>query len=137
MSKITITRSSEWANRLRAISIFIDGKKSGTIANGETKVFEVDPGSHKISAKIDWCSSREIPFQVDGEEKKYFRLSGFRYSTIITPVVIGTLLLHYILNLTVGINWVVWLAVPFFLLLLYYISFGRKQYLTLKETDSW
>ena len=137
MSKITITRSSEWANRMRQMSLYLDNEKIGTIGNGETKVFDVAPGIHKLTAKIDWCTSREIPFTLDEEGKKYFRLSGFPYSNLISAGVIVTIILHYILRTTVGINWIVWLAVPFFLLLVYYISFGRRKYLTLKETDTW
>jgi hypothetical protein len=137
MSKITITRTSEWANRMRQISLYMDGEKIGTIGNGETRVFDVGPGIHKLTAKIDWCTSRDIPFTMDEGGKKYFRLSGFPYSNLISAGVIGTIILHYILRTTIGINWIVWLAVPFFLLLLYYISFGRRKYLTLKETESW
>ena len=37
MTKLIITRTSEWNNKARAIGIYIDGKKVGTINDGETQ----------------------------------------------------------------------------------------------------
>ena len=92
---LIITRSSEWNNRMRAISIYLDGKKLGTISNGETKSFEVDPGTHQLKARIDWCNSPEIPFIADENEKKYFRLSSSRYANILMPFTLVLLVLCY------------------------------------------
>jgi hypothetical protein len=137
MSTVTITRSSEWNNSLRKIAIYIDGLEAGTISNGETKLFKVPPGFHRIHARVGWCGSKELPFTNTEEEKKYFRLSGFKYSAILAPISITILVLHLILKRTAGIDYLIWLVLPFFLIMVYYVSFGRNDYLTLKETGSW
>ncbi|WP_426278849.1 hypothetical protein ACN9MN_06365 [Chryseobacterium sp. S-02] len=96
MGKIIINRSTEYANYLRSIEIHLGEKKIGEIRNGESKIFEVNPGKYVLKAKIDWCTSNEIHLEVNSD-------NTFRY------------------NLT-GRN-------PF--LTLYYITFGRKNYVKL------
>jgi hypothetical protein len=54
---IEIRRTSQYFASLRAIDIFVDGVKAGSVKNGEHKVFEVSPGQHKVFAKIDWCKT--------------------------------------------------------------------------------
>ncbi len=54
---IEIKRSSQYVNRIRAIDIFVDGAKAGSVMNGESKVFETPPGQHQVLAKIDWCKT--------------------------------------------------------------------------------
>ena len=65
---IEVKRSSQYANRMRAIEIFVDDKSVGKLANGESKVFEVMPGEHRVYAKIDWCKTPEISVSVDAGE---------------------------------------------------------------------
>ncbi len=137
MSRIVITRKKEWNNRLREIGVYVDGKKLGTISNGETKTFDVPPGTHQLMAKIDWCRSKELPFLVSENEKKYFRLSGFKYSGIITPLVFGILILHILIKRFTGFEHLIWLAFLAFLPVLYYITIGHNDYLRLREDESW
>lgn len=137
MGKIIITRNQEWNNKLRQIGIYVDGIKIGTIGNGEVKTFEIPEGNHSLKAKIDWCGSREIDFSVAGEEKKYFKLSGFKYSKIIMPLAIALFILSFVLRKLFHIDYAAWLILPIFLLLFYYLTFGRNDYLTLKQTESW
>lgn len=136
MSKIIITRSSEWSNRARAVAIYLDDEKLGTVANGAVETFEVPPGLHKLRAKMDWCGSREEVFTIHEGETKYFKLSGFKYSTIIMPAFSIILVLHLLLKNFAGIKWVIWAVIPFFLVMLYYITIGRKDYLLLKPAQS-
>lgn len=137
MAKIIITRTSEWNNRLRSVGIYVDDQKIGTIANGETKTFDIADGQHNIRAKVDWCGSRTVDFSISGEEKKYFRLSGYRYSRYMGLVVASIIILNFILKRTIGLNYVLWLIIPLFVYLLYYITFGRNDYLRLREEDKW
>ena len=69
---IVISRTSEWANRLRRIEFYIDGIKVGSISNGETAEFIVSPGKRSIYAKIDWCktSPRNVMIN-EGDIKRY------------------------------------------------------------------
>ena len=75
MSKISIKRSSQYENKLRAITIYLDGIKLGEIADGETKDFEVVKGNHTLVAKIDWATSNTINFDIDNYDLE-FNLRG-------------------------------------------------------------
>jgi len=77
MSKLIITRSDEWANRLRGIKLFLDGKEMATIGNAEKKEFELLPGKYVVKAKIDWCSSNEVVINFSGDETKELILDSF------------------------------------------------------------
>lgn len=135
MAKLVITRSSDFNNRLRSAAIYLDGEKIGVVANGEVKDFPVPEGLHRLSAKINWGSSREISFIINADEKKYFTLSGYKYSNIIVPLTFIILVCHIIANRFFGIHWIGLLVIPSFLVMLYYITIGRKDYLILKEAD--
>lgn len=137
MSRIIINRKNEWNNRLRSVHIYIDGQKAGSIANGESKAFDIEPGLHQVRAGIDWCSSKELPFTIGEDEKKYFTLSNFKYSNMIAFATIAIVVLHFIARRLGGVHWVIWFAIPGFLVLMYYISFGRKKYLEICETADW
>jgi hypothetical protein len=66
-SKITairLTRTSEWKNRFRGFTVFIDGQQVGEIKNGESLLLEVSPGDHELFVKIDWCKSNEVRLQI-------------------------------------------------------------------------
>lgn len=137
MGKILVTRKQEWNNRLRQIGIYVDGQKVGTIANGETKTFDVPDGSHSIRAKIDWCGSREIEFSVSGDQKKYFALQGFKYGNIIFPLTLAIVVLNIVLRKLYNINYISWLIIIPFVIVIYYLTIGRNDYLRLEETDTW
>lgn len=104
MAIIEINRSSEYSNRLRKIKLFLDGKQLGVIANGETISFETNAGTHKLQAKIDWCTSNTIDLTITGNEKRSFDLTSFAR--------------HSSLGVFAAI---------------YYITFGAGKYLNLKE----
>lgn len=76
MPKIVINRSSEYSNKLRKIEIHIENKKIGEINDGETKEFVVEPDEHKLTAKIDWCKSKDLIISVKDEETKTIDLSS-------------------------------------------------------------
>lgn len=76
MAKLMINRSSEYSNKLRSIGIYLDDKKIGDIADGESKEFEVEEGVHTLRAKIDWCRSNPINLKINSEEIVRFNLSG-------------------------------------------------------------
>jgi len=59
-TRIVIHRTSQYANKVRSIGIYINGQKAGTIEDGEVKEFFVSPGSSEIRAKIDWCRTRPL-----------------------------------------------------------------------------
>jgi hypothetical protein len=132
---LKIQRSSEWMNRARGIGVYIDGQKAGMISNGETKEFIVTPGEHLLSARIDWCGSREYSFIVAKEGTETVTLSGFAYSSYFGPIALSLSVLHFILYFCFHIDYLIWGLALLLLYLFYYLSLGRKDYLKLVENN--
>jgi hypothetical protein len=135
MATIRIQRLSEYNNRMRDYQVYIDHAKAGKIADGETIDFTVSPGLHTVTAKIDWCSSQDLLVTLKENETRNIKVAGFKHSAWIMPLAGGIIALHFILRLTFHIDYVIFLVIPFFLLLVYYMTFGRKKYLSIRESD--
>ena len=135
MPLIIINRKDEWMNRLRRINVYLDGEITGTIANGETKAFEVSEGWHQLYSKIDWCSSRTRPFTIAEGETKTFELSSFKMAAWLMPVALCLIIINYLLLTTTQVRIGLWFLVPAFLVLVYFLTIGRKDYLLLKELE--
>ena len=80
-ASITISRDSGWADRLRAYKVKLDHSQIGTIDNGGSRTFSVEPGSHELVLKIDWCGSNTVTFDVPENGSVHFEcgsnLRGF------------------------------------------------------------
>ena len=133
MATIIFKRTSEYNNIFRDYQLFLDGKKIGTIANGQTKEFETTSGQHNIVAKIDWCSSPEISLTLNDTEKKELIVGGFKNGNWIMPIAMGAIPLNFVLRFAFNFNYGIFLLIPAFILLVYYYTVGRKKYLTLFE----
>ncbi|MFC7445284.1 hypothetical protein C7H62_0513 [Mesoflavibacter sp. HG96] len=135
MTKIRIERNSEWNNKARAIEIYINGEKVGTINDGETQEYEVENGEHEIFAKIDWCRSPKIKLNLTENETKTLKLSGFKYGKWILPTLLGIMLLYYLgkYALNTDLNFLIWIVVIGFLYPFYFLTFGKNRYLILTE----
>lgn len=137
MATIRIKRTNEYNNCMKDYKIFIDGQQAGIIKNGETKEFSALPGQHTLTAKIGWCSSPDLSFEMNENEVKSFKAGGFKNGNWIMPLTGGIIALHFILKLATNSNYTIFLVIPAFLLLIYYITIGRKKYLILTETESY
>jgi hypothetical protein len=42
--------------------VYVDGSERGKLKHGESIDVQVEPGSHTVKMKVDWCRSREIAF---------------------------------------------------------------------------
>lgn len=115
MATIILNRTSEYVNRLRDYGVYIDGKKVGTIANGETKEFSVSAGRHSIVNKIDWGSSRAITFEISDDDVKDFQVSGFKNAKWLMPVTLIVIVLGHIVNLKYDFKYLFYLAISVFL----------------------
>jgi len=133
MPTIQIKRTSEYINRFRDYQLYLDGVKVGAVANGQTQTLEVTPGRHTLEAKIDWCSSPEIAFDIAGDETRTFEVSGFKHGNWVMPLSGGIIGLHFILQIFFQIRFLIVAVLPVFVVLVYYLSFGRKSYLRLSE----
>lgn len=76
MAQITVKRISAYSNKLRTIQLVLDDQVIEEIKDGETKIISVKPGKHIFKAKIDWCKSNEIEFNINEGEYKEFSLKG-------------------------------------------------------------
>ena len=94
-SLITISRDSGYADRIRSYKVAVDGAEIGTIGNGESKTFSIQPGPHKLVLKIDWCSTNTVSFDLPSEGSVNFEcgsnlrgaaLAGDTYATICRPI---------------------------------------------------
>ncbi len=109
MTTVLVKRSREWTNRLRGIRIILDGVEVGVVKNGEKQNFMVKPGTHRLQARVDWCSSKEVTFTIAEEQQLRFTLNSFAYGRIYK------------------------IFIPF--VLLYYTLIARDQYLELTNED--
>ena len=135
MTKLIITRTSEWNNKARKFGLYLNDKKIGTIEDGEKKEFEIEPGIYKINGKIDWCKSPKIEFDITENESKEIEISGFKYGNIIMPIGLGIVLFFFLIKLIFKIesNFLIILGGIGFLYPLYYITIGKNKYLSIRE----
>ena len=136
MGSIIINRTSEYLNRLRNYGVYIDGKKVDTISNGETKKFNISAGQHSILTKIDWCSSQTLSVDINDNETKSFKVGGFKNGNWLIPAGLVIPILSFIASSLFDFDYLFYLIIPIFLLMVYYMTLGRKQYLTLKKNES-
>ncbi len=79
LNSLTLSRGVEPTNYLRKYIVYIDDGIAGEIASGETKHFELSPGKHKVSVKVDWCRSQPFEFEIiEGKNTKL--LCGANYN---------------------------------------------------------
>ena len=102
--KITIARPNQWADRLRAYRIVVDGKEMGEIRAGEARSFQLSDADHEIRARIDWCGSNTVSVRRDSEHVHLECENSFFGWRALLP----------------------WIPI-------YYVTFRRGKYLTLKE----
>lgn len=137
MTKIIIERNSEWNNKAREIGIYIDGEKVGTIDDGKTQEYNLEPGKHEIFAKVDWCSSQKIKLNTDDTTTTTLKLSGYKYGTWILPIILGIILTYslgqYALN--INLNFLIRLGAIGFLYPMYFMTFGKNRYLILTKKN--
>ncbi len=135
MNKLIIDRRSEWTNRGRKIGLYLNQEKIGTIENGETKEFDLKPGSYNLKAKIDWCGSQEHKLTFNENEIKIVELSGFPKNKWTIPLLILAQFTLLGISYFIYFNQYLMIAFSFSLLIyiFYPITFGRNHYLKLYQ----
>jgi hypothetical protein len=141
-TKIIITRKSEWMNRLRSYTIFIDGAEAGFVKNGSSEEFNVQPGEHTVYCKLNWFYSPEFKTAIHPDEIEYLRVkSGMRFYYVFVFLFLAGILVNFYYKQSHihRPQWVWWMVictlVPYILYILYYFTIGRKKYFIL-EKDS-
>lgn len=133
MATLRIQRTSEFSNSLRDYQIQIDGQKIGTIANGETKDFEITAGQHSIIAKIGWGSSSTITFEIKEQHIKSLKVGSFKNGNWIMRISFGLIAVNLVLKHFLNIDYTKYLIFLLSVIITYYVTIGRKKYLTLSE----
>ena len=138
MSKLIIRRNSEWNNEGRIFWIYIDGEKVEKIADGQTRVFDLEPGKYEVYAKVDWCSSEKMDIEVLENQNTAIGLSGFKYGNIVLASIFGTVLIYLLISLflKMDFNFLLIFAVIAFLYPVYYITFGKNKYISIAEISA-
>ncbi|MBI2282271.1 MAG: hypothetical protein HYU71_01020 [Bacteroidetes bacterium] len=142
-TKIILNRENEWRNRARGFKVWIDGKEVGTIANGGSEAYLVEPGTYKLQCKIDWCSSPGLELTVKEGETRFVQVgSGMKYYSLFTVLMVlvllsGPVIKYLKLKVPEEFTYLQMVVlVPFLLYYLYYLSIGRSRYLLLKEDSA-
>lgn len=133
MPTIQLHRINELRNKMRDYRIFIDGNEAGTLANGQTREFVVSPGEHTITAHIDWCSSNAVVVDVANDETITLTVGGFAGGKWLFHIMAAIIAMHLLLITYARFDYFIYAIIPVFLWLLYYMSIGRKKYLTLTK----
>ena len=142
-SKIIVSRKSEVMNRRRNYRIFIDGKEVGLIKNDSSEEFEVEPGSHNVQCKIDWCYSPTFNVDVKEGKNSYIRVgSGMKfYLPLLILMFIGVFFPMFFKFAKLPLpDWTntakIILVAPVVLYLLYNLTLNRKKYLLITDDTS-
>lgn len=135
MAKLLIKRNSEWANKMRPFDLYLNGIKIAEIKDKQLLSFEIPEGKYQLIAKVDWCGSKPLNFQIKKEETRRIELTGFMFSKYFLPFSVFIILIYVGIYVRFGINSLILATVIMFLFgyFTYFLSFGRNQYLRLKE----
>jgi len=90
MSEIIINRRSEFTNYFRKINIVLDGQPVAALKNGESTKIQVQAGSHKLKATIDWCQSNVVSFEINDGETKIWNLRGSSPFAVFYYITVGS-----------------------------------------------
>jgi len=135
MPKLIIKRNSEWATRMRAFDIYLNEKKLVEINDKQVFSFEIPEGRYQLRAKIDWCGSEPLNIEIEKGETKRVEVKGFIFSKYLLPIALISGILYFIIYFKFNINSLLLATLLMFFLgyLLFFVSFGRNQYLRLNE----
>jgi hypothetical protein len=127
MATIKIQRKHEFLNLLRDYSLFIDGQKVGKISDGQMKEITLTSGNHRIFAKIDWGTSKELEFNLVDNDTNSFVIAGFKNKLLRNLASYGFIILALVLNSSSTIISVILVFIPVVLLFIYDLTLGRKN----------
>jgi hypothetical protein len=78
MAVLTIRRDQGHTDRLRRYHLWLDGSEVGQIRNAQELGLEISSGSHILVARIDWCGSRPLRFEVGSSDTVILVSSALR-----------------------------------------------------------
>ena len=110
--------------------IYANEKELGLIKK-EDKEYELDNGKYEVYAKASWCGSQKININVTDDKIVTLTLNSFKYEGIIRAVM---MLLVALFMFSKNLIFLIF-AGTIILYPLYYISFGKDNYLKLTEKN--
>ena len=110
--------------------IYANEKELGLIKR-EDKEYELENGKYEICAKASWCGSQKININVTDDQTVTLTLNSFKYEGIIRAVMMVFIALFMLSKSLIFLI----LAGIIILYPLYYISFGKDNYLELNEKN--
>ena len=131
------------------LNIYINGKSLHAIPNNSSRTFEIETGTHTLSAAIDWGKSNKLtitvvegqtldveigsPVDINLNPVSLFLEVAFLFVPIILDIFFELDISLIMVSLICG--WLLW---TIFLTkkkpLIYYLTFGYKEYLFLRTT---
>jgi len=132
MATIKIKRATNFFNRTRNYQIYIDGQLAKTSYLNGIESIEVDASFHNLSAKSYWVSSKELSIEIKENETKTFEVSIFKSRKIFYLIIVFLFLLPFVQS-GAFMKYAGFIPIPAFFILIYYLTFGRKEYFILKE----
>ncbi|WP_336128010.1 hypothetical protein [Mesoflavibacter sp. CH_XMU1422-2] len=131
--KLIIERKNELNNRNRAFAIYINGEYYEDIGSDENeKTLFFDTKLIEIKFKIDWCYSNKMTISFNDSKVKKISVSSSISNLLWHFIVSGitfSVLFYFIFNRMIFVYLpLVIIAIP-----VYKITFGRNNYLKIKE----
>jgi hypothetical protein len=65
--------AAPWRDRARKYKVVVDAAEIGTVADGETQEFRLEPGEHSLRLKLDWAGSATVALTLAVGEVATFR----------------------------------------------------------------
>jgi hypothetical protein len=65
--------AAPWRDRARKYKVLVDAREIGTVADGETQEFRLEPGEHSLRLKLDWAGSATVPLTLAAGEVAAFQ----------------------------------------------------------------
>jgi hypothetical protein len=152
---LIIQRTSQYVNKMRTISIYIDDALQHKIHDSEEINIDLSEGPHLIQARIDYCRTAKIPILIRKDESLIFELGSpltfkpgkslvdYRLLLKTLLFISGLVLAGYLddsrfIYLTLGglALWtsIDWINGDYSPSILYYLTFGYRKYIYLRQT---
>jgi len=140
----TLVIHRKWSimNRARSFKIHVNDAEIGTIKNNKTETIDLPAGNHSLNITIDWLSSNQFEFSLAPNQKVFLVVKN---NLVLAPVFYLLFLLVLLLPLVLHIPLFkspAWNSIKygtmfiFFSYLLFYLTLGRKKYLTILPDTS-
>ena len=68
MTVLVIRRQASSQDREYPYRVMVDGRQRAEVGDDSTVQIGVTPGEHRVSLRVKWCGSRELPFTIQPGE---------------------------------------------------------------------